>query len=84
MYKDKEKAKAAGRERVRRYRERQKGVTSGGVTPEGVTRIAERLTDPVWRPRLGLICESLGNLSSEVYLDGVPMDMWAELLSVTA
>lgn len=42
MYKDKEKAKEATRERVRRYREGKKGVTEGeGVTSsptsEGVT-----------------------------------------------
>lgn len=37
MYKDKEKQKEVNRERVRRYREKQKGVTSEGVTEEGVT-----------------------------------------------
>ena len=37
MYKDKAKEKAATTERVRRYREKQKGVTIEGVTPQGVT-----------------------------------------------
>ena len=40
MYKDKDKQKEASRERSRRYREAQKGVTQDmgkGVTPEGVT-----------------------------------------------
>jgi len=40
MYKDDEKRKEAQRERIRRYRDKQKGVTSEGVTPdkpEGVT-----------------------------------------------
>ena len=32
MYKDKEKQKKAQRERTRRYRDKQKGVTSEGVT----------------------------------------------------
>lgn len=40
-YKDKEAQKKAANERIRRYRERQKGVTQQGVTPavipEGVT-----------------------------------------------
>jgi hypothetical protein len=36
MYKDKDKQKEAQRERTRRYREKQKGVTSEGVT-QGVT-----------------------------------------------
>ncbi len=37
MYKDKEKQKESSKERVRRYRQKQKGVTSEGVTKEGVT-----------------------------------------------
>jgi len=38
MYKDREKQRAAERERQRRYREKQKGVTKGeGVTTKGVT-----------------------------------------------
>jgi len=36
-YKDKEKQKETTLERVRRYREKQKGVTSEGVTTKGVT-----------------------------------------------
>lgn len=35
-YKDKEKAKEASKERMRRYRE---GVTKEGVTEQGVTRL---------------------------------------------
>ena len=60
------------------------GMTQGMTHPKDVTGIAERLTDPVWRPRLESICESLGNLSKEVFLDGITLDMWGELLSVTA
>ena len=55
-----------------------------GVQNDNLARVAGRLVDPFWRPRLELICESLGNLSSEVYQDGIAMDTWAELLSVTA
>lgn len=36
-YSDKDKEREATRERVRRYRESQKGVTSEGVTEQGVT-----------------------------------------------
>ncbi len=36
-YKDKDKQREAQRERTRRYRAKQKGVTSEGVTPEGAT-----------------------------------------------
>lgn len=37
MYKDKDRQRQASKERMRRYRERAKGVTSQGVTVEGVT-----------------------------------------------
>ncbi len=37
MYMDKEKQREAGKERIRRYRDKQKGVTSEGVTGQGVT-----------------------------------------------
>ena len=36
-YKDKDKAREASRERIRRYRDKAKGVTTEGVTSEGVT-----------------------------------------------
>ena len=68
---------------LREYRKR-KGYHKSDVTDDNLTRIAERLTDPVWRPRLEAICMELDNLASEVYLDGITMDTWAELLSVTA
>ena len=37
MYKNKDKQREASKERMRRYRARQKGVTEQGVTTEGVT-----------------------------------------------
>lgn len=47
MYKDKDKQREAGKERVRRYRDKHKGVTSEGVTdkalPDGTMSI-ETLT----------------------------------------
>ena len=46
MYKDKEVEREATRERMRRYRGRQKGVTRQGVTTKGVT-----LSDgQIWYP----------------------------------
>lgn len=44
MYKDKEKQKQAQKERTRRYRDKQKGVTSQGVTGAAVL---VRVTDQV-------------------------------------
>ena len=97
MYKSKEKQKEANRKASQKYRQgmveavsKRVGMThdrklyQGMTHPKDVTGIAERLTDPVWRPRLESICESLGNLSKEVFLDGITLDMWGELLSVTA
>ena len=59
MYKDKEKQKEATRERVRRYREKQKGVTSPtseGVTPsppkdKGVTSSVDYKRAPIRFPK---------------------------------
>jgi hypothetical protein len=60
MYKDKEKQKEAGRERVRRYREGQKALQKEGVTSPGALHdypdIIDKLTDPFWRDRLEKIC----------------------------
>jgi len=64
VYSDKEKAKEASKERVRRYREKAKGVTrKEDVTPSDVTPLGklyvygegggkislEKLIDPGWR-----------------------------------
>ena len=38
MYKDKDKQKEANKERQRRYRDKQKGVTSEGVTEKALQR----------------------------------------------
>jgi len=38
-YKDKEKERKGVTERVRRYRDKQKGVTNEGVTEQGVTKV---------------------------------------------
>ena len=43
-YKDLEKEKEAGKERIRRYREKQKALQSEGVTGEGVTEGEKRLS----------------------------------------
>lgn len=56
MYKDKAKQKETTKERVRRYRALQKGVTEEGVTPQGVTPLLEdefvpSLSVPSGKPR---------------------------------
>jgi len=43
MYKDKDKQRQAGRDRQRRYRDKAKSVTSGGVT-QGVTSAEPTVT----------------------------------------
>jgi len=71
MYKDKEKQRAATKERVRRYRKgvtnfpglvprASKGVTKEDILAQGVTYpdIIDKLTDPVWRGKLERICSS--------------------------
>jgi len=56
-------------DRVRRYRALQKtpkGVTKEGVTSEGVTSyhpICRWLVDPIMRPKLERICESLSKFN---------------------
>jgi len=53
MYKDKEKQKVATREAVQRFRS--KGITKGITSyPD----IIDKLTDPVWRPKLEKICHA--------------------------
>lgn len=77
MYKDKDKQREATKDRVRRYRDKQKGVTM----PEGVTSwkeredrvgedgwggvtcpdIIDKLTDPIWRGKLEKICSAFAH-----------------------
>ena len=93
MYKDKEKQREAARERIRRYRDKQKGVTSEGVTNQGVTPyhpILDDLVDPVRRKKLEAICEALKrrkDLSGKVFYgigeNGLPMDVVGDLLDAT-
>jgi len=91
MYKDKEKQKEATAERVRRYRNKQKGVTSEGVTQQGVTypAILRALVDPIKRQKLEKIYQSLKEFkqAENVYYgcgkDSVPFDVVGDLLEVT-
>lgn len=46
-YKDKDKQREAQRERTRRYRAKQKGVTSKGVTGKGVTITTETVKQAI-------------------------------------
>ena len=84
-YKDPIKAREASKERMKRYREQQQGVTG-----EGVTRyrpILYALTDPNKRQKLKRICESLArhNVLGEVWfgcgVDSTNMEEIAELLT---
>ena len=76
------KNKKERNEYLREYRAK-KGYHRSDVTHDNLSSIAERLVDPEWRPRLESIYESLGDLSKEVFLDGITLDMWGELLSIT-
>ena len=94
-YKDKALQKKTTLERVRRYRNKGKGVTVEGVTEEGVTAyrpIIIALADPVKRAKLRKICQSLSgretgktNRLDEVYygcgVDPTPMSEIDELLT---
>jgi len=91
-YKNKEKQREATVERVRRYRNKQKGVTLEGVTGEGVTPyhpLMYALVDSVKRKKLQDICEALGrrNLCSDVYYgcgkSSISMDLVEGLLEAT-
>jgi len=100
MYKDREKQKAATKDRVRRYREKRKGVTpEEGVTnikqmleAKGVTEdiqdLLNKLTDPVWRPKLEKICQAFQNSHhpsyvNDVYLGNINLSVVCDLLEVT-
>jgi len=89
MYKDKVKQREATLERVRRYREKQKGVTTEGVTEKGVTypAILLALCDPKKRAMLEFISSDLikkGIGANTWYgIGGPDMEVVAELLEVT-
>lgn len=72
MYKDKEKQKEAARERVRRYRDKRKGVTqptgcnaqtTKDVTPDVTpyNALMTHLVDPLKRRKLQAICDAFDN-----------------------
>lgn len=99
MYKDKEKQKEATKDRVRRYRDKQKGVTKEGVTGLGVTSnvrpttdnypaVLYALTDPIKRKKLEKIYHSLKEhnaLGKVRYgIEGHTFDIIGELLEVTS
>ena len=93
MYKDKEKQKEATKDRVRRYRDKQKGVT---LATKGVTSgmrvppdIIDKLTDPFWRGRLERICQSFKvshhpSYVNDVWLGNFNLSQVCELLDCTA
>ena len=88
MYKDKEQARLASKERMRKHRQ---GVTKGVTKPKGVTSgstLPEKLIDPVWRDRLTKIHQSLSafNVADRVRLgvSGPTFDTVGNLLEVTS
>ena len=87
-----DKLKEQTRERVKRYRERQKSVTLEGVTSQGLTQyhaILDDLINPVQRQKLEAVCLALKrrSLQSKVFYgigkNGLPMDVVGELLDAT-
>lgn len=82
MYKDREKQREVTKDRVRRYRDKQKGVTElEGVTIKfaaddicSVTYpdIIDKLTDPTWRGKLEKICHAFQASSNPSY----SKDVW--------
>ncbi len=95
MSEDKALQREKTKERVQRYRNRQKSVTKGSVTPESVTSgesvtypaIVHALVDPVKREKLTRICQSLkdfNQLENVMYgISGMDMGEVAELIEVT-
>jgi len=80
------------KDRVERYRERQKALQGGGVTSESVTEhpVMKYLIDPVLRPKMESIVTELKkhNQLKNVYLGypnlgGIPLDIVGEMLEVT-
>ena len=90
-YKDPEKAREATKERVRRYREKQKDVTPNRVMPSGgrvTPSLLNYLIDPEKRRKLESICMALGrrDLGGEVRFGprGVTFKEVEELLDATS
>ena len=56
-YKSKAKQREAVRKAVHKHRQ---GITEGITSGEGITypNIIDKLTDPIWRPRLEKICNA--------------------------
>ena len=96
MYKDKEEQKKANREAKQRQRQGMtKGMTSEGMTGQGMTldvtqypAILQALTDPTKRRKLEAIVQSLDahkQLHSVFYgFSGLGMNQVAELLECTS
>ena len=69
MYRDKTKQRKKTAERVKRFR--QKGVTSDEKGVTSYPDIIDKLTDPVWRPRLEKICAAFENSHHPSYREMV-------------
>ena len=97
MYKDENKRKKTTAERVRRYRDKQKGVTfpekalhQPKLDMSNYPHILDKLTNPVWRGRLEKICLSFKQshhpkYNEDVYFceDGFPLNIACDWLEVT-
>ena len=74
MYKNKDKQREATRKAVQKHRQGiTQGITSEGITGQGITYpdIIDKLTDPVWRDRLGRICQAFKNSHHPGYVQDV-------------
>ena len=64
------------------------GVTLEDITQEGVTEdvqdLLDKLTDPVWRDKLGRICDSLGRNRDAVWLGNFKLSLVSDLLTITS
>ncbi len=91
MYKDKEKQKEAVKRAVLKHRGITKGITSEGITEQGITpyhSILDDLIDPIRRKKLGAISLALKRrkgLDSKVFygIGGLSMDVVGDLLDAT-
>ena len=64
------------------------GMTLEGMTGQGMTEdvqdLLDKLTDLVWRDRLGRICDSLGRNRDAVWLGNFKLSLVSDLLAITA
>ena len=53
------------------------------ISPD-IHDLLDKLTDPVWRDRLGRICDSLGRNRDAVWLGNFKLSLVSDLLAITS